>query len=154
MDVATRRSIFDPFFTTKFAGRGLGLAAVLGIVRRHRGAIRIDSEPGRGTTFKILFPASEKSIASASRKRARPETWRGSGTILVVDDEEGVRIVATKALEKCGFTVLTATNGREGLAIFTQHASEIAAVLLDMAMPHMSGKKCAAAFTASSPTPS
>src|SRR6185369_51406 len=105
MDAGTKSRIFDPFFTTKFTGRGLGLAAVSGIVRAHKGALKVTSTPGIGTCFSILFPALE----TGAVERAVPSikaTLRGSGTVLVVDDEETVREMARRALEYSGFKVL------------------------------------------------
>jgi PAS domain S-box-containing protein len=141
MDKETRSRIFDPFFTTKFTGRGLGLAAVLGIVRAHRGAIKLYSELGQGTAFKVLFPSSEQAISAFERSSEGVVAWRGTGTILVVDDEEDVRFVARKALEKTGFTVIMAEDGRAAVEMFRTHADEIRAVLLDMTMPNMSGEE-------------
>ena len=142
IDPETKQRIFDPFFTTKFTGRGLGLAAVLGIVRGHHGAINLFSEVGQGTTFKVLLPVSKKKATpEITRTSDQSKSWRGTGTVLVIDDEEGVRIVVRTALERCGLRVLAAEDGRAGLQVFRKHAAEITLVLLDMTMPHMSGEE-------------
>lgn len=141
MDEETRSKIFDPFFTTKFTGRGLGMAAVLGILMGHRGAIKVYSEVGRGTNVKVLFPASEKSAEPIQNLPERLEGWMGSGTILVVDDEKTVRTLAKNILEKVGFDVLLAPDGREAVEIFREHGDHIELVLLDMTMPRLDGKE-------------
>src|SRR5262249_32323555 len=119
MDAATQARIFDPFFTTKFTGRGLGLAAVQGIVRGHKGALTVYSEPGRGTTFKVFLPAVR--TAEKARETAAPAVeFRGEGTILVVDDEDLVLRTVRTALERYGYTVITARSGEEAIRTLTE----------------------------------
>jgi PAS domain S-box-containing protein len=140
MDDTVRAHIFDPFFTTKFTGRGLGLAAALGIVRGHKGSIRIESEPGRGTMFEVLLPAGAEQKIEAKPVEAQREL-RGAGSVLVVDDEDLVRKLATATLTHFGYRVLQATNGREAVQVFRENAAEISLVLLDMMMPVMGGEE-------------
>ena len=140
MDEKTRSRIFDPFFSTKFTGRGLGLAAVLGIVRSHKGALKVHSEPGKGTTFKVLFPALEDAGEEAQTRVSPPlADRRGKGTILLVDDEESLLALGSRLLEHLGFTVLTAADGQQAVNLYRERGKEIDLVLMDLTMPHMDG---------------
>jgi two-component system cell cycle sensor histidine kinase/response regulator CckA len=141
MSPATVARVFDPFFTTKFTGRGLGLAAVLGIVRGHCGALKVRSKVDSGTTFQILLPCVSKQgvVAPLSAERSGP--WRGSGTVLLVDDEDTVREAGKLMLESFGFKVITAENGREALQRYQENADRIVTVLLDLTMPQMDGEQ-------------
>ncbi len=139
MDVETQSKIFDPFFTTKFSGRGLGLSAVLGIVRGHKGAIRVRSAPGQGATFQVLLPASGR-VAVKEGRTTGPGDLRGTGTILVADDEALVRRTAKSALERQGYQVLLAENGREAMDLLRGNPS-VNLVLLDLTMPLLGGEE-------------
>ena len=137
MDAATRQRMFEPFFSTKFTGRGLGLAATMGIMRAHRGAIRVESEPGRGTKVTLLFPVALDQAATLSVGT----DWRGSGDILIVDDEASVRTVVGSLLRRRGFTVVEALDGADGVRLFSAHPSRWRLVLLDLTMPNLSGEQ-------------
>jgi PAS domain S-box-containing protein len=138
MDADTRERIFEPFFTTKFTGRGLGLAAVLGIVRGHHGAVHLESAPGCGTTFRILFPACASPATAAAGQPGRARASK-QARVLVVDDEPAVRTIAREALTRAGFTVMVAEDGVAALERLRAEASSIDAVLLDVTMPGPSG---------------
>jgi CheY-like chemotaxis protein len=139
MDKATQEKVFDPFFTTKEMGRGtgLGLASAYGIIKNHHGIITVDSERGKGTTFHIYLPASEKEVAV--KEKVSGVVSEGTGTILLVDDEEMILEVGELMLRQLGFEVLTAKGGREAIEIYRKNVRTIDLVVLDMVMPEMGG---------------
>lgn len=157
MSEETLTKLFEPFFSTKFTGRGLGLAAVLGIVRGHHGAVRVSSQPGLGTVFQVFFPASEETVFehapgvlgtgshtgdNASDMTVKSEPLSPAGDwVLLVDDEEAIRMVGERMLERAGLSVLTACDGCDALDVFRAHKSEIGCVVLDLTMPKMDGEE-------------
>jgi PAS domain S-box-containing protein len=139
MHADTVDRIFEPFFTTKFTGRGLGLAAVLGVVRGHRGALSVESVPGHGTVFRILFAPSATAASAGAPAVTPPE--RRAATVLLVDDEEAVRDMVGEVLEHEGFEVLRAEDGSRGVALFHERRGRVDVVLLDLSMPGLSGEE-------------
>ncbi|MDQ6966113.1 MAG: response regulator, partial [Mariprofundaceae bacterium] len=144
MDETTRKHLFEPFFTTKFTGRGLGMSAIIGIIRGHKGAIKVYSESGKGTTFKVLFPEVAGAAVSLGSPAVQQSIPQGSGTVLVVDDEDSIRTVACLMLESAGYKTMQAVDGVEAVDQLRRHTAEIDCVLLDMTMPRMGGEE---AFT-------
>jgi len=144
MDRGTLEHIFEPFFTTKEQGKGtgLGLATVYGIVKSHGGHVLCESESGRGTVFKIYLPAVRNIAEEAFRELKEEKPQGGAETILVVEDEETLRELATQVLRKMGYRVLAAENGERALALYEKSREEISLVLLDLIMPGMGGKRC------------
>ncbi len=141
MNAATLSKIFDPFFTTKVTGRGLGLAAVLGIVRSHKGGLRVESKPGQGTTFTLYFPVSMTQPTVQTDVEPEPGAGLPRGLVLMIDDEEPVREAVTDILESEGLTVITAPDGRAGLTRYRERQADIQLVLLDLSMPGLSGEE-------------
>ena len=142
MDEATMAKMFDPFFSTKFTGRGLGMSAVLGIIRGHHGALKVDSEPNQGTTFRIVFPAVENTLEQQKHVQNTVPQLDCAASILVVDDEQAIRDMAVMMLQEIGVTeVLTASDGQEALEIYAREQEGIGLVLLDLTMPRMGGEE-------------
>jgi len=142
IDAETKERIFEPFFTTKFTGRGLGMSAILGIIRSHHGALILYSEAGEGTTFKVLLPALKNPLSIMESESLVTSPLSSSGAILIIDDDESVREMAATILQDAGYDIFTATNGLDGVALYRQHRQEISVVLMDMAMPKLDGESC------------
>jgi PAS domain S-box-containing protein len=152
MSDETYNRLFEPFYSTKFTGRGLGMSAVLGIIQKHNGVLQISSELGKGTTFKIFLPVQIKDCAGEeSLQQISSTPWQGSGTILLVEDEEQVKLVAKAMLEALGFTVIEASNGLEALELYQKNATDINLVVTDMGMPVMDGYQLFSELKALSP---
>ena len=141
MDTETQRRMFDPFFTTKTGGRGLGLAALVGIVRAHNGALQVDSAVDRGTLVRVLFPAVAEQEQAAGDRGASAATWRGAGTVLLADDESVVRDTARAMLESIGFEVVTARDGAQALAEHAARLGQLRCIVLDYSMPKLTGDR-------------
>lgn len=153
MDEVTQHRLFDPFFTTKRAGRGLGLSAVLGIVRGHSGAILVDSIPGKGTCIRVAFPAL------AARSQPRPSGHADEAPrpsikdfrVLLVDDEPGIRLLGQRILDRLGAHVILAEDGLEALALAKEHAGLLTCAVVDLTMPKLDGLGCVRALKRSFP---
>jgi PAS domain S-box-containing protein len=141
MDAETLARIFEPFYTTKFTGRGLGLSAVLGIVRGHNGILHVESSPGQGCRFRLLFPATSQAAVEVPAPLRPRSSWHGHGTVLVVDDEEPVRRVAAALVASLSFVVIEAEDGRDALKKLKQHEGQVRLVLLDLTMPRLDGEQ-------------
>ena len=139
MDEVTMNRVFEPFFTTKFSGRGLGMSAIQGIIKSHDGHVQLTSTPGVGTTFKIFFPVPNEPGNAETSATTVSLTEKASGTILLVEDEDTLRIMGESLLETMGFFSVTASNGSEALEIYRERGQEINVILMDLIMPVKGG---------------
>ena len=142
MDEATRSRVFEPFFTTKplGSGAGLGLAMVYGLMKQQNGFVDVQSQPGKGTTVTLYLPVSTRRATPTAQAATAPHVGTFSGTVLVVEDEDPIRRVAKRVLERFGFTVLAAADGLEALHLFREHEHAIVLIITDVVMPHMGGR--------------
>ena len=138
VDEKTMQHLFEPFFTTKEKGHGLGLSIVYSLLKQHNGCLSVSSTPGKGTIFTLYFPVSEKKT-STTNDTIVPDVFKSKGLILLADDDESALSVAKKMLEKCGFSVISAKNGKEALNIFHENADKLSCVILNLKMPQMDG---------------
>ena len=143
MDSETKLRIFEPFYSTKITGRGLGMSAVLGIIRSHRGALQLLGQLGQGTTFKVYLPVQTGDFGEDDEQLsgAPQAPWLGSGTVLLVEDEDQVRLIARTLLIRFGFAVVEAENGKDALELYRKNAAGITLVVTDIGMPVMDGYK-------------
>ena len=153
MDPATQKRIFEPFFTTKERGKGtgLGLATVYGIVKQSGGSLSVYSEPGRGSTFKVYLPRVAEAELATDEAAGQPVSTSGTGTVLIVEDEAAVRLLAMRSLVRRGYATLVARDGEEALRASEQHAGPIHLLLTDVVLPGTSGTKLAASLAATRP---
>jgi CheY-like chemotaxis protein len=145
MNEQTQARLFEPFFTTKEVGKGtgLGLAMVYGIVKQHQGVIQVQSQPGQGSTFSLYFPAVEPEVEMRIEQIPLNDSVVASNgeTLLLVEDDPGIQEVMREALQECGYTILVAGDGVEGLSVFEAHISSIELVIADIMMPKMKGRE-------------
>jgi PAS domain S-box-containing protein len=151
MEPEVLRRLFEPFYTTKFSGRGLGLSALRGILKSHKGGIQIESEPGGGSTFRLYFPASSERPLAESEPQESPEANQSRGTILIAEDEPMIRLSTSEMLQSLGYRVLEAPDGLVAVELFRTHQDEVSAVLLDLTMPRMDGREALRAILALQP---